>query len=105
MCLKRAIEASNVRFEPPDVQNRLAIGTVTGAGAASTVADVLRLQYRLGPTLTALLPADAVARCEQVSAFLWRMKTMEFTLLRAFQVRASALQNVPLQSCFCARVG
>jgi gamma-tubulin complex component 3 len=84
--LKKAMDASNVRFEPDDIQDRLHVRMAGSTGSHTTVADVVRLQYHLGDTLTALLPADAMERCEQISALLWKTKTMEFTLLRAYRM-------------------
>jgi gamma-tubulin complex component 3 len=83
--LKKAIDASNVRYEPDDVQDRLIVRLGIPAGSTTTVADVLRLQYRLSDTLVALLPAAAAEQTEQISAFIWKTKTMEATLLRAYR--------------------
>jgi Gamma tubulin complex component C-terminal len=103
--LKKAVDASNVRFEPDDVQDRLHVAMAPHAGVGTTVADVLRLEYRVGGALAALLPESTMEQYAQVSTFVWKLKTMEFNLQRAFLVRVpldADAAHVPRSSLSCA---
>lgn len=85
--LKQAIDASNVRHFEDDVQERLALRKAPGGGAAVTVADVLQVTYTVTGPLASLMPERVMMRYEQVSTFLLKLKTMEFQLQQAWQVR------------------
>lgn len=84
--LKKAMDSSNVRYETDDIQDRVHIAMRPFSGHGSVVADVLSLQYRVGGPLTSLLSQEVMHEYEQVSTFLWKMKTMEFSLQCAFLV-------------------
>ena len=84
--LKKAIDASNVRFESEDVQDRMHISMHSHSGHGTTVADVLRLEYNVGDAIAALLPSATMKAYQQISTFVWKLKTMEFNLQRAFLV-------------------
>lgn len=110
--LKQAIDASNVRHFEDDVQERLALHKAPGGGAAVTVADVLQVTYAVSGPLASLMPERVMVRYEQVSTFLLKLKTMEFQLQQAWQVRrglcwactygGTALSGTVLGSVFCA---
>lgn len=85
--LKKAMDASNVRFEPDDIQDRLHITMLDAPGRGAVVSDVLRLEYHVSGALSSLLSDEAMREYQQVSTFVWKMKTMEFNLQRAFLVR------------------
>ena len=85
--LKKAVDASNVRFEPEDTQDRLRITMSTAAGRGAIVADTMRLEYALGNVLGSLLPESVAQEYQQVAQFVWKCKTMEFNLQRACLVR------------------
>lgn len=108
--LKQAIDSSNVRHFEDDVQERLSLRKAPGGGAAATVADVMQVTYAVVGPLASLMPERVMMRYEQISTFLLKLKTMEFQLQQAWQVRgARAGHAAPLPvlgtlcPCLCWR--
>lgn len=94
--LKKSMDASMLRFESDDMQDRLHIAMRPHTGHSTLVSDVLNLQYRVSGPLASLLSEDIMREYEAVSTFLWKLKAMEFSLQRAYLARSPC----PL----CARV-
>ncbi|ETL96722.1 hypothetical protein, variant 4 [Phytophthora nicotianae] len=77
--LETALNASNAKFESPDILGRLDVELLQGS-SADTGWDIFCLHYNLQAPVNSVIPASSMLQYQQIFDFLWRMKRVEHSL-------------------------